>query len=642
MNQKIDTEAGSKTDSKVDHDEEETVNEIQKVNTKKSGDFGLESRSTDLRSWALQSITLSHLFTLKELQTEESQSLEPIIVDLSEDLSQSQDLGYDLSLSQDQGVGQGQGLVLDLSQSQSQGEGPIQESESLDPDVMVVVDERAEKSVLSDVEVHDTSHTSHTSQTISSSPSKSVDDVDIGTKDKKIIESLVSGDILTALQLCKEVISLIIYKVILKRRSTSISTTDVDVDVDVDVDNTGEEDRDGDEFNAMTPEEEETTDVILANWAWKLFNKILLLRGNNCGTNLYRNTSVSVVAVNILSSALLDCNRENALILLSLTLCLPSTTSVSTFVKVTSVANKTESEESDKSVYHIDKINEDKDGQNCAITNSAVKCSERKMRRVWQLSVLCLCPLLNRTRDRALTVFQRTLTVYKSMCKYKIDGTILFVLLRQLLSLLWEDIQHIRGEKLSYQISVCTDSTNSTNSTCHEKVLENAANLKRTILKVLPLISDYIECLKKNSADEDSSTLSKDIYEESSPHSDNRVNSNSHPNSNSNLELDLEMETDTDSEFFEFYDDSRLLGNAFTLSLPSHNKGIMDLHSRNFNFFEKKISGEHVLSDRLNAMEMIPERNILITETEQLLQNILASEKNYQICWPNLSFNHQS
>ena len=49
-------------------------------------------------------------------------------------------------------------------------------------------------------------------------------------------------------------------------------------------------------------------------------------------------------------------------------------------------------------------------------------------------------------------------------------------------------------------------------------------------------------------------------------------------------------------------------------------------------------SQQLLLHSKVNSVDNVPERNVLIAETEHLLRTLIASEKNYRSCWPYLTF----
>ena len=112
--------------------------------------------------------------------------------------------------------------------------------------------------------------------------------------------------------------------------------------------------------------------------------------------------------------------------------------------------------------------------------------------RRWCIFALMLTPLLSREKEQALGAFQRGLAVLKilTLGTGGADGSVLFLLLRQLLSLLAEDLFHRSGGQLVDSLHMNEGRDRRINH-----LQKNSKASRRIISKLLPSIADFVSIL---------------------------------------------------------------------------------------------------------------------------------------------------
>ena len=109
----------------------------------------------------------------------------------------------------------------------------------------------------------------------------------------------------------------------------------------------------------------------------------------------------------------------------------------------------------------------------------------------WCLCAHALVPLLSRDIKQALDIFLRGVAVFVPLATtVGTDGTVLFVLMRQLLSVLAEGIHHRRGRELTESILLIEDySLKKKSQQDDDRTLEDA------ILRLLPAVRSFISII---------------------------------------------------------------------------------------------------------------------------------------------------
>ena len=109
----------------------------------------------------------------------------------------------------------------------------------------------------------------------------------------------------------------------------------------------------------------------------------------------------------------------------------------------------------------------------------------------WCLCAHALVPLLSRDIKQALDIFLRGVAVFVPLATtVGTDGTVLFVLMRQLLSVLAEGIHHRRGRELTESILLIEDySLKKKSQQDDDRTLEDA------ILRLLPAVRSFISLI---------------------------------------------------------------------------------------------------------------------------------------------------
>jgi hypothetical protein len=214
--------------------------------------------------------------------------------------------------------------------------------------------------------------------------------------------------------------------------------------------------------------------------------------------------------------------------------------------------------------------------------------------RRWCVFALMLSPLLSREKEQALGAFQRGLAVLKTLTLGTgtggADGSVLFLLLRQLLSLLAEDLFHRSGGQLVDSLHLNEGRDRRINH-----LQKNSKASRRIISKLLPSIADFVSIL--------------------------------------NLAADHAAKVRADDEDPEFWDSARLQGHSFSECRAERDSALREDSSCTITVPGVGVgAGGKLHIDRLTGREMMR------SESQRFLNLIVLSEEGSSRTWSHLTF----
>jgi hypothetical protein len=213
--------------------------------------------------------------------------------------------------------------------------------------------------------------------------------------------------------------------------------------------------------------------------------------------------------------------------------------------------------------------------------------------RRWCVFALLLTPLLSREKEQALGAFQRGLAVLKTLTlgtgTSGANGSVLFLLLRQLLSLLAEDLFHRSGGQLVDSLHLNEGRDRRINH-----LQKNSKASRRIISKLMPSIADFVSIL--------------------------------------NPAADHAAKVRAEDEDPEFWNSTRLQGHSFSECRAERDLAVRDVTVPGAGV-GVGIGAEGKLHiDRLTGREMMR------SESQRFLNLIVLSEEGSSRTWSHLTF----